>query len=603
MRYPMISNSFHSFPREVGVLAAPQQRTMPEPYNLIAESYKLLEIGRDAIISAMSSDHGRQPLSLFRNWLMQSYSHLKLNFQNFASHLLCDRVPSDRKLFLVSLDKATNVGKTQEVKSFRFPLATLSSVVGSKAAKLQYLRFNWMQFKAELEHALFELCQKLLGLRSMLKSDNKVVGPSNDDHLTSRSVLTSLLRPKIQDVVKIDVRKQGADAPTLRHSFFRLLSLTIKHDSGLQPFLDQADHALILNSMFDKFDQPFVVEVIEKSSDVSIQDPVHLLGVDADVQGVETVVLPSARSVSIRKSKEVSFIDCIQNLCRGSLNDFILQHRYPQGALFAVGFCNEHSSHWLCLVPASLQSLAQRLKIFFKILFVADPRFSVDSSRRTLLQAEERGPQHIDGENMVHQTGELHRFVAPSDFAYTIQRMLHAFPVLSPVRVLLGSWFPLAKTLPSIPLRRRLYSTLVRELRRYYSFIRLPMTVHHRLASLDFTMRTAGVAPAVDHGISRFSRRLKECMLKVSDPAWLRQFSPLQTVECCLPRNLTASAPGFDTLSGLNTWPAFNPVNASSAPLRIHPHDSGSLSMASRLKVNNNINIQSAGLSRRTRFL
>jgi hypothetical protein len=558
---------------------------MPESHDLAAERPKLLKICRDAVVTAVTANYGCQPFSLFGNRLMHPHSQLKFYFQKFASHFLRDRMSPYRKLFDVSLDISTNVGKSQEVKGLRFPLATLLSVAGRKAAELQNPRLVGVKFKAKLEHALFEFCQKLLGLRSVLKSDNKVVSPSNDDHLTSRSVVSPLLRPKVQDVVKINVRKQGANAPALRHSFFRLLPLTIKHDSCLEPLLDQADHAFILNSMFDKLDQPRVVEVIEKSSDVSIQDPAHLLGVDAYIQGVETVVLPSTRSVSIGKSKEVSFINCIQNLSRSPLDDFILQHRHPQGALFAVGFGNEHSSHWLCLVSASLQSAAQRLKIFFKILFVADPRFSVDSGRSTLLQTEERHPQHIDGENMVHQTRELHRFVASRDFAYTIQRMLHTLPVLSPVCVLLGSWFPSAKTLPSIPLRRRVCTTLVRELRRYYSFIRLPMTIHHRLASLDFTMRATGVAPAANHGISRFSRRLKECMLKVSDPAWLRRFSPLRTIECCLPRNLTASAPGFDILSGLNTWPAFNPVNASSAPLRIHPHDSGSLSMASRLKV------------------
>ncbi len=94
---------------------------------------------------------------------MHPHSHLELDFQNFASRFLRDRMPPYRKLFPVSLSKTTDVGKTKEVKSFRFSLATLSSVVGSKAAKLQYPRFLGVQFKTELEHALFKLCQKLLG--------------------------------------------------------------------------------------------------------------------------------------------------------------------------------------------------------------------------------------------------------------------------------------------------------------------------------------------------------------------------------------------------------------------------------------------------------
>jgi hypothetical protein len=183
----------------------------------------------------------------------------------------------------------------------------------------------------------------------------------------------------------------------------------------------------------------------------------------------------------------------------------------------------------------------------------------------------------------------------------TTTRTWHSFLGTESHPVFCVTVFPLVSLLPSIPLRRQIFTTIVRELRRYYEAVRIPMTVHRRRASLDFTARTTTVFTAVtNHGASRFSRRLIGYMLKVSDPAKHPPLSPLRAMDCCLPDISRPSALGFNILSGLNTWPISNPVNASSASLRIRPHDSGSLSMASRLKVNRNTNNQSAGLSRRT---
>jgi hypothetical protein len=127
--------------------------------------------------------------------------------------------------------------------------------------------------------------------------------------------------------------------------------------------------------------------------------------------------------------------------------------------------------------------------------------------------------------------------------------------------------------------------------------------VRHRRASLDFTMRTNGIAPLVDHGISRFSRRLFRNTLKVSDPARYHRLSPWRDGSCCpinLARLLRAWAPGC-IISGLNTWPVLTPVNAWSRPLRDVPHDSGTAWLAKPSLICFCIKYQSAGLSRRTR--
>jgi hypothetical protein len=105
-------------------------------------------------------------------------------------------------------------------------------------------------------------------------------------------------------------------------------------------------------------------------------------------------------------------------------------------------------------------------------------------------------------------------------------------------------------------------------------------------------MRTlSAFAALASHRISRFSRRLLRVRsLKVSDPARFFVISPLRLQKCCPQAHfLTAWTSGF-VVSGLNTWHSHNPVNASRQTLPPALHDSGTLSLAKRLKVTFNIN-------------
>lgn len=130
---------------------------------------------------------------------------------------------------------------------------------------------------------------------------------------------------------------------------------------------------------------------------------------------------------------------------------------------------------------------------------------------------------------------------------------------------------------PSLrPLRDRLPG-VVRGLRRYYGPVRLPVSVHHRRASLDFPTRPATPSAAGGHGISRFSREVLPYMHGVSDRAGSPSISRYRCSGCGLPLLLTASAPRRKLLSRLNTRPARTPVNASPLPSRATTHDSGPL--------------------------
>jgi hypothetical protein len=174
----------------------------------------------------------------------------------------------------------------------------------------------------------------------------------------------------------------------------------------------------------------------------------------------------------------------------------------------------------------------------------------------------------------------------PCGLSYPPQRTLHDYPVQCPARVL--PWRLSFGQTPSLHPLRRHFSGLVRGLRHYYGSVRLPAVVHHRRASLDFSMRST---PHFVDGrrISRFSRRLLPYMHGVSDLAGYLHTSPLRYVGCCLPHFPKRSASRSISISRLNTQPARSPVNASALPLRAPPHDSGPLWLAKPLTYDSRI--------------
>ena len=123
-------------------------------------------------------------------------------------------------------------------------------------------------------------------------------------------------------------------------------------------------------------------------------------------------------------------------------------------------------------------------------------------------------------------------------------------------------------------------SGLVRGFLRYYRSVRLPRSVHHRRASLDFPMRPKATAALGRLGISRFPSEVLPYVHGVCDRAGLRRTSRYRCTGWGLPLSPTASASRSESLTRLNTRPAHSLVNASTPPSRAAPHDSGPMWVA-----------------------
>jgi hypothetical protein len=158
--------------------------------------------------------------------------------------------------------------------------------------------------------------------------------------------------------------------------------------------------------------------------------------------------------------------------------------------------------------------------------------------------------------------------------AYPFERTWHACPVLRPVRVL-PQQVPLGQPASLHCLCRPLWG-LIRQLLRYYQVVRLPLSVHHWLGSLDFPMRPlATLLASGKQGISRFPCKVFSCMRKGFDRAGSVASRVGDAVGVAFRIVPLRRHPGPLRISRLNTWPARTPVNASTAALLLPPHDSG----------------------------
>src|ERR1700730_3858274 len=192
-------------------------------------------------------------------------------------------------------------------------------------------------------------------------------------------------------------------------------------------------------------------------------------------------------------------------------------HHSTQWSLPPVSLGDKHSTHRLRSVRSSLQPFGEILEIHFQLLTVVSPRLSVHTGSGFLLQSEVGHPQCFQVVDVVQERCEPQLLILSCCLTYPLQRTGRVSPARCPGRVLLWQ-VPFGQPSSLHPLRRRL-SGIVRELPRYYRAVRLPKSVRHRRASLDFPMRPKAIAALDGPGISRFPREVFPYVLGVSDRA------------------------------------------------------------------------------------
>ena len=159
------------------------------------------------------------------------------------------------------------VRKSKEVKRLGFAQPSAPAVLLRKSSKFDQSGFIGMQFKIKLSKTLNKHFLELLGILSVLEAHHKVIAKPHDDHVAGCTRLPPVVRPDVEDVVKINVGKQRTDTAPLRYAFFANNPRAFFQNSRIQPFLDVPQDPFVYDSMLDEFYQPFMVDGIKGNHD------------------------------------------------------------------------------------------------------------------------------------------------------------------------------------------------------------------------------------------------------------------------------------------------------------------------------------------------
>src|SRR5262249_17736227 len=85
-------------------------------------------------------------------------------------------------------------------------------------------------------------------------------------------------------------------------------------------------------------------EIVEKASDISVQNVVHLLLQERVRQRIQRVMLAAPRAKSVREVEKILFIYLIEDGGHGVLDELIFQGRDSQWTLPSICFLDVHSS-------------------------------------------------------------------------------------------------------------------------------------------------------------------------------------------------------------------------------------------------------------------
>src|SRR6266550_4153058 len=106
---------------------------------------------------------------------------------------------------------------------------------------------------------------------------------------------------------------KGSDHRALRTTCLRVRPFAFLHHPSVEPFLDQTYDAGVGDAMLHELDQPTLVEVIEKSSNVGIKNVVHLLLQEHIRQRIQRLMLAASRAKPIGKAEKVLLVDLVED--------------------------------------------------------------------------------------------------------------------------------------------------------------------------------------------------------------------------------------------------------------------------------------------------
>src|SRR6201989_3006249 len=129
----------------------------------------------------------------------------------------------------------------------------------------------------------------------MLEAGHQIVGVSHNDHVAPGLVSFPALGPQIETVMQVDIGEERRDHRALTSSPVIHRYDPVFEYTRPQPFLDQADDALIADPMFKVAHQPVLANSPKEVLDIGVKYPVHLPYFDRRRKCIQRIVRSSSR--------------------------------------------------------------------------------------------------------------------------------------------------------------------------------------------------------------------------------------------------------------------------------------------------------------------
>src|SRR6266576_5160743 len=136
--------------------------------------------------------------------------------------------------------------------------------------------------------------------------------------------------------------------------------------------------------------------MIEKAPNVTVQNPVHLLPRDRDVQRIQRLMLATLWPEAVRETPKVLFINLVEDCNHSLLDNLVLQGSDPEWPLPTIRFRYENSSRRLRSISATVDPAVQIGEPTFQPGLILFPCHAIHPRSGLTLQGVKAFPEQSD---------------------------------------------------------------------------------------------------------------------------------------------------------------------------------------------------------------
>ncbi len=100
---------------------------------------------------------------------------------------------------------------------------------------------------------------------------------------------------------------------------------SVFHESALEHTLDQPDNSFVSNPMTQKLDHPFVVNLIEKASNIGFHNVVDIFLLDRSSEHIQALVWTAPRTIAIAVCFKHALVDRFQDAFNRLFHDLVFK--------------------------------------------------------------------------------------------------------------------------------------------------------------------------------------------------------------------------------------------------------------------------------------